>query len=762
MRPLPDKDNRRETWAFIKEGLDEYIVNPIEEPSAETHTAMYTAIHNFCTLAWSNPPNITGLAPQYHCNITGLAPQYHCPTLYANIRGYLAQHLAQIYEKSKSYVGEALLHFYIQEWDRYFLAARQIDRWFNYLNTYWIGQAIEAGVPDMYYMYRLPFVQWKDLLLPLVHHNVTAAVLKMIEKQRSGEIIQHSLINSFHHFFVILGIKVGSAINSYLDLYCDYFEKPILEATTRYYENESAQYRSSMTLVEYMNNLEARIEKERWTTSLYMNPVSKEPLIKACLGFVGGFSGLLQDHVQTLLNKDKQYDLAQMYRIFSKTFDGLAYLRETFESHVMKFGQAAMDKVVVGGENLEPKIYVDALFEILFYFETLVNKAFAGDPRFADSLSTASKEFVERNKFCETGSNRTPELLAIHMDAVLKQEKTAEKSGFDKQIAQFQTVFKYTYDKDAFNVFYSRMLAKRLINFSSSEDGEVAMFKVLKDACGFEYTSKLEHMYQDNTSSLVLNAGYKHWKSNTSDMTLALDSNYHVLSAHFWPLKPPTTAFIPPSDIVEDYTRFETFYLDKHCRRKLTWMWDHCKGEMQANYITNAKIPCTFLVSTYQMAILLLFNENDVVTYDEAQKATWLSAKWLDSSLSIFVKAKVLIPSPKRAKPEPGTSYTLNYQLKSKQNKVNLNIAIKSQQNQDRDDIRKMTEGNKKHLTELAIVRIMKSCKKMKRVDLVQETIAAIQPSFVPEIPDIEKSIKELVEREYLESLESEYLGYLA
>jgi len=75
-------------------------------------------------------------------------------------------------------------------------------------------------------------------------------------------------------------------------------------------------------------------------------------------------------------------------------------------------------------------------------------------------------------------------------------------------------VFNYVEDKDVFQKFYGKLLAKRLVGqLSASDDYEESMISKLKvhrivfhskisfvlfqQACGFEYTSKLQRMFQD-------------------------------------------------------------------------------------------------------------------------------------------------------------------------------------------------------------------------------------------------------------------------
>lgn len=400
-----------------------------------------------------------------------------------------------------------------------------------------------------------------------------------------------------------------------------------------------------------------------------------------------------------------------MYKLLARIPDGLDPLRNRFETHVRKAGLAAVEKVSAEGDNLEPKVYVEALLEVHTQYQDLVNRAFGGESEFVRSLDNACREFVNRNKICKSGSNKSPELLAKYTDNLLKKStaKMTEEDDMEKLLTQIMTVFKYIEDKDVFQKFYSRMLAKRLVQTSSaSDDAETSMISKLKEACGFEYTNKLQRMFQDMQISKDLNASYKDWVVETfdpDDVKKFVDATYNILGTGFWPLNPPVTPFVAPIEINKTYERFAKFYNHKHQGRKLTWLWQLCKGEMKANYLKMAgtKASPTFQVSTYQMALLLLFNDNDTVSYDEMAEATKLAKETLDPSIGVFVKAKVVTASPEGAKPESGTVYKLNMGFKTKKMKVNLNIGIKSEQKQEAEDTHKTIEEDRKLLMQVCL-----------------------------------------------------------
>ncbi|VDK87778.1 unnamed protein product [Dibothriocephalus latus] len=168
-------------------------------------------------------------------------------------------------------------------------------------------------------------------------------------------------------------------------------------------------------------------------------------------------------------------------------------------------------------------------------------------------------------------------------------------------------------DKDVFQKFYSNMLARRLVNgLSISDDTEVSMISRLKGACGFEYTTKLQRMFQDVGSSRDLNIKFSEYLSEnpTSQSLLkGVDFTIMVLSSNAWPFQAQTAFVIPPEikqrtlqadkaakNLAHCFEVFTTFYQQQHNGRKLSWCYHLSRGDVVTHY---TKSRYTFQVRYY-------------------------------------------------------------------------------------------------------------------------------------------------------------------
>ncbi|KAI1093534.1 Cullin-domain-containing protein [Rostrohypoxylon terebratum] len=778
MPPTPNREDITQTWEYLQAGISKIMINLQDGMDMTTYMGVYTAVHNFCTSQKAvglGGSSAVGSAHRggNHPSFSHLVAFTNDPTaahllgedLYKKLKEYLTDHLNGLYEQSKAHTDEALLTFYIREWTRYTIAAKYIHHLFRYLNRHWVKREMDEGKKNTYDVYTLHLYQWRTQFFTLVNKKVMDAVLMLVEKQRNGETIEHRQIKQVVDSFVSLGLDEHDATKSTLDTYRFHFEKPFLAATEDFYRAESKQFVAENSVVEYMKKAEARLAEEEERVRMYLHNDIALPLKKTCnKALIADHSAMLRDEFQVLLDNDREEDMARMYNLLSRIADGLEPLRQKFETHVRSAGLNAVAKVASDAEKLEPKVYVEALLETHTRYQGLVKRAFADEPEFTRSLDNACREFVNRNDICKVGSSKSPELLAKYTDVLLRKSGAGvEEAELDTTLTQIMTVFKYIEDKDVFQKFYSRMLARRLVHSSSSsDDAETSMISKLKEACGFEYTNKLQRMFQDMQISKDLNTGFKEHTKGLQLEKPALDSTYSILGTSFWPLTPPNTTFSPPAEIHQDIDRFTLFYRNKHEGRKLTWLWQLCKGELKTGYCKSSKTPFTFQVSVYQMAVLLMFNTKDSHSYEDIASVTQLTSEALDPGLGILLKAKVLLMKPDGEKPGPGKTFHLNYDFKSKKIRVNLNVATKTEQKQEEADTNKTIEEDRQLVLQSSIVRIMKARKKLKHNQLVGDTINQIKSRFVPKVSDIKKCIEILLDKEYLERLDDDELGYLA
>ncbi|KAK7062395.1 ubiquitin-protein ligase [Favolaschia claudopus] len=750
----PKTADLEETWTFLTAGVDHIMTKMEEGLSFAGYTGLYTTVYNYCTSTKMHGKlegNRTG------ANLVGA-------DLYGKLTDYFANHFKPLVQKAEGLQDEALLRYYATEWDRYTTGANYLNRLFTYLNRYWVKRERDEGKKAVYQVYTLALAQWRQHLFTPLQVPITAAIMRLITAQRDGAQIDQALVKKVVDSFVSLGLDATDPNKECLDVYKEMFETQFLQATEAYYTAEAEAFlnaggtEGSGNIPEYLKKAEGRLREEEERVVRYLHAKTRKDLVGRCENvLLKAHMQRMQDAFQALLDFDADEDLQRMYALLARIQDGLEPLRKKFESHVKAAGLSAVS-ALVGSESakagagedaksadLDPKAYVDALLSVHEKNAATVARSFKGEAGFAASLDKACREFVNRNAATGSSAARSPELLAKHADMLLrKSNKVAGDVDLEGALNRVMVLFKYLEDKDVFQTFYTTKLSKRLIHgVSASDEAEASMISKLKEACGFEYTNKLQRMFTDMSLSKDLTDSFKErMQQNHDDMDIGF--SIMVLGTNFWPLAPPTHDFLLPPELLPTFERFTRYYQTKHSGRKLTWLHNYSKNELRTNY-TNQKY--ILMTSAYQAAVLLQYNRNDTLSLQELQEATKISTEILAQVLALLVKAKVLINDEKE-------QYDLNPGFKSKKIRVNLNLPIKAEVKAESSDVLKAVDEDRKYVIQATIVRIMKARKTMKNQALIQEVISQISQRFAPKIPDIKKAIETLLEKEYMERVD--------
>ena len=151
------------------------------------------------------------------------------------------------------------------------------------------------------------------------------------------------------------------------------------------------------------------------------------------------------------------------------------------------------------------------------------------------------------------------------------------------------------------------------------------------------------------------------------------------------------------------------------------------------------------------MCIVMLFNENQNLTFKEISESTQIPPNDLKRNLLImtFGKLPLITKNPSNKKIEESDIFSPVNQFKSKLLRVKItnNILMESTST---NIVRNEVDEERQYLIDACIVRIMKTRRTMEHLTLVNETTRQMSSRFLPNPILIKKRIESLIEREYV------------
>uniref|UniRef100_A0A673H1N5 Cullin-2 n=1 Tax=Sinocyclocheilus rhinocerous TaxID=307959 RepID=A0A673H1N5_9TELE len=590
--------------------------------------------------------------------------------LYTETKVFLENHVRQLFKRVLE-SEEKVLGMYHRYWEEYSKGAEYMDCLYRYLNTQFIkkNKLTEA---DLQYGYggvdmneplmeigELALDMWRKLMIEPLQPMLIGMLLKEIKNDRSGEDpnqkVIHGVINSFVH---VEQYKKKFPLKFYQEI----FEGPFLTKTGEYYKQEASNLLQESNCSQYM-------EKVRCCN----HNLSYAKVIHECQQrMVADHLQFLHGECQNIIRQEKRDDMANMYTLLRAVSSGLPHMIQELQVHIHDEGLRATSNL--SQENM-PTQFVESVLEVHSKFVQLINTVLNGDQHFMSALDKALTSVVnyrEPKSIC-----KAPELLAKYCDNLLKKSaKGMTENEVEDKLTSFITVFKYIDDKDVFQKFYARMLAKRLIHgLSLSMDSEEAMINKLKQACGYEFTSKLHRMYTDMSVSTDLNNKFNNFiKTQETVVDLGISFQIYVLQAGAWPLTHvPSSTFAIPQELEKSVQMFELFYNQHFSGRKLTWLHYLCTGEVKMNYLCK---PYVAVVTTYQMAVLLAFNNSETVSYKELQDSTQMNEKELQKTIKSLLDVKMISHDSQKEEIEAESTFSLIMSFTSKRTKFKITTSM--------------------------------------------------------------------------------------
>ncbi|EED88081.1 cullin family-like protein [Thalassiosira pseudonana CCMP1335] len=704
-------------------------------------------------------------------NAYNLVLHKHGGLLYEGVTERLTWHLrrsgGRLVSSGREY---KLLEELSTVWKEHRITMVMVRDIFMYMDRTYVPQNRRRPVYDLgLYLFRR--------VSPTLGNVTSLLLLRVVHQDRMDRLDDApqriALCKSLIHMLLELAHATSAGANA-IPVYERDFEEVFLGESQDFYRMESASRLSQGAAMEYVHHAQARLVEEKARAALLdlpaqtrvnlMNIVETELIERHAKTLVEMEGSGFADNNGVVVDHARIADLAAMYELFSRVPSSVNHLRDALSERIRLDGRSLVRDQETN--VAPPAAFVKGVLAMRERFHAVVTEAMKGEKKAQKRMKEAFEDFLNADA-------RAANCLAVYVDELLRVGlRGADERKVSSELDRAIVIFRFLADKDVFEAYYKSHLAKRLLgNKSGNEDAERAMVSLLKAECGYQFTSKLEGMFNDIRISKETAEKYRSHKKKSNNEPV--DVEVSVLTTGYWPSQNVPPCILPPP-VRAAMDRFQKYYLNTYTGRKLSWQTLAGTAEIRATFPppkgSSKPRRHDLTVTTYQMCILVLFNNRDTLTLKQIREEIQIPEDELRRHLvSLCTPKHRILKKGSKGKAISGDddTFTYNSDYTSKMTKVKVPmVSMRDATASAKSDgaagsLPASVEEDRRHLLEAAIVRIMKARKMLNHNDLVAEVTKQLAGRFIPPPQFVKKRVESLIEREYLERDEADRRVYL-
>lgn len=620
------------------------------------------------------------------------------------------------------------------------------------------------------YFRKMAFPDADDAFATSMGRSTVAAICELVQSDRRREPYDAGLLRGCLRMLHVLNVYVKR------------FEPVFLQESEPYF-SEFAESHSTSSLKEYINACKGLLGREEFRClEFVMELTTQRQLMQSAHHF------LIVKYTSKLLDADNLSKLLESVDIVSVSnlYDllRLSNIHEELRQPWGDYIRGAVARII--GDRERGDEMVIRLLELRRALDLLLRDALMDDDRLLYAMREAFSSVMNDRQAARcwnNGKDKIGEMIAKYMDMLLRGGLKAlpaslltnsrdrpvlgredqdgmgnDDAELDLQLDHALEMFRFVEGKDTFENFYKRDLARRLLmGRSASQDAERSMLAKLRSECGSNFTHNLEQMFKDQELAKDEMQAYREWNAGAGRSSAprngspTVDLQVMILSAASWPTYPDVQLNLPDG-VAAETERFDAFYKNKHTGRVLSWKHSLAHCSLKAKFAKGTK---ELLVSAYQAVVLLLFNSvpapgsaddaEAFLTYDQIAKATGLGGTDLDRTLQSLAcgKSRVLSKHPKGRDINRETdTFSFNKAFTDPKFRIKINQIQHKETKEENKATHERIAQDRRFETQAAIVRIMKSRKKMSHPELQAEVINMTKSRGSVEPAAIKKEIE--------------------